>query len=181
MGGGPSQQQNDAAERQAQLSEQQVQLGNKEFGIQQDAYNRIKPFAISRLNTGLPYFNYLTDNAGGAAARAFAPARAALARRLSMYGTALPSGYRDAAMRQIDEGQAQTTDQNLENALAANEAAKEQGAQFLTGQQTIANPTAYFGTAASANNSIMNAPLASPGIGGLIGGALTGVASKIPF
>jgi hypothetical protein len=68
--------------------------------------------------------------------------------------------------------------------LANDEASRVNALAALTNQQQIAAPQAFFGLANSGNNSIMQAPLQSPALGGL-GGVLGGVAgaavSKIPF
>jgi hypothetical protein len=65
--------------------------------------------------------------------------------------------------------------------LMANEQAKNNAAGLLVGQQQVANPIGWAQTAGSGNNSIMQAPLGSPGIGGLLGGIAGGAMQAIPF
>jgi hypothetical protein len=57
----------------------------------------------------------------------------------------------------------------------ANEQEKQSAAGLLTGQQQIMNPATYYSLASSSNQSIMQAPLQSPGLGGLLGGIAGGV------
>lgn len=132
------------------------------------------------MTNGLPYFNQMTDAASGTTARAFAPARAQLYQQLgSQQG--LPSGYRDQALTDLNTQQAQAFDQQLQGALGANFGAQQAGASGLLGQAQIANPQSFYAGAAGANQSIMQAPLQKPGLGGLLGGVAGGLASSIPF
>jgi hypothetical protein len=133
------------------------------------------------MNNGLPYMANLTDAAGGDVAQAFAPQKAALQQQLNQGGNALPNGFAQQARTDLGAKQAQAYDQQLQSAQGANLQAKMQGASGLLGQAQIANPTAYSGQAISGNQSIMQAPLASPGLGGLLGGLAGGLASAIPF
>lgn len=180
MGGGPSAQQNQAAAAQANMTDKLSNTFDRQEAFSEDQQNKVNPFYTSRMSTGLPYYNALTDSVSGTTAKAFAPARAALSRSLTKFGT-LPSGYADAARRDLDTNQARTFDDNLVTAMGANDQAKQQGAAGLIGQAQVANPTAYSGQALQGNQSIMNAPLAKPGLGGLLGGIAGGAMSAIPF
>ena len=180
MGGGPSGAQNRAADSQALLTQKLGDTADRQekFMEKQQAY--VNPFFIQRMTNGLPYFNNLTDSAGGTTAQAFAPARAQLLRNIgSQMG--LPSGFKQQMMSDFNENQGQAFDQNLMSALGANEQAKQAGASGLMGQAQIANPMGYYSGALQGNQSIMGAPLQKPGLGGLIGGAVGGLASAIPF
>lgn len=180
MGGGPSSEQKAAAASQANLTNELAGVANKQEQFSEAQQNKVNPFYTSRMQNGLPYMNALTDSAGGTTAQAFAPGRAALMRSLgSQQG--LPSGFRDQAISDFNEGQGQAFDQNLVGALGANEQAKQAGASGLLGQAQIANPQGYFNSAMGGNQSIMNAPLQRPGMAGVLGGLAGGLASAIPF
>lgn len=180
MGGGPSKAQNNAANAQANLANQQGQAAQQALGFVQEQQNKVNPFYTNMMQKGLPYFNQMTDAASGTTARAFAPARANLYRQLgSQQG--LPSGFRQQSMTDLDTQQAQAFDQQLQGALGANFGAQQAGASGLLGQAQIANPQSFFQGAAGANQSIMQAPLQKPGLGGLLGGVAGGLASAIPF
>lgn len=184
MGGGPSSEQKAAAASQANLTNQEGAAAGRQEQFAENQQNKVNPFYSSMMQNGLPYMNQMTDAASGTNARAFAPARQALMQRLGTQ-QGLPSGFKEQAMTDLDTQQAQGFDQQLQSALAQNFQAKQAGAAGLVGQQQVANPTGYFGGAMQGNQSIMQAPLQSPGLGGLLGGALGGVggalASKIPF
>jgi hypothetical protein len=109
-------------------------------------------------------------------ARAFAPAYAALNRRFASDG--LPSGSRDAALRSLDAEKARSYDGTITNNLLANENAKSEAARLLTNQQQIANPFQWYGGASTGYNSIMQAPLQSAGIGGILGGVAGSLGSS---
>jgi hypothetical protein len=141
-----------------------------------EQYQAIKPYAFSRLQGGLPFFDALTDYASGTNARAFVPAKTALLQRLGQY-QGLPSGFREQALTDFDAGRARGFDENLTQALFANEQAKSEAARLLTGQQQIANPLGYFGGAQQGYNNILQAQsLVRPGITGLLGSVLGGAA-----
>lgn len=179
-GGGPTAAQNAAASSQANLTNQLSGIAGRSQDFLEAQQNKVNPFYTSRMQNGLPYMNALTDSAGGTTAQAFAPARAQLMRSLgSQQG--LPSGFREQAISDFNEGQGQAFDQNLISALNANEQAKQAGASGLLGQAQIANPQGYFGAAMGGNQSIMNAPLQKPGLSGLLGGVAGGLASAVPF
>lgn len=179
MGGGPSQQQKDAAAAQANATNQAARTSQDMLGVYKSQLAKIDPFATSRLNSGLPYFGALTDFSNGTNARAYAPAYASLNRRLSSLGP-MPSGFRTQALTDLDASRARDFDSSLVNDLNLNETAKNNAAAMLTGQQQLANPLGWTGQTMQGNSSIMNAPLASPGIGGLIGGIAGGALSAIP-
>jgi hypothetical protein len=180
MGGGPTQQQKDAATAQTNLANTEAQAANRALDFQEAQQNKVNPFYTSRMQNGLPYMAALTDSAGGTTAQAFQPGRAALMRSIgSQQG--LPDGFKEQAISDFNEGQGQAFDQNIMGALAANEQAKQAGAAGLLGQAQIANPQGFFQGAAGANQSIMQAPLQRPGLQGLIGGVAGGLASAIPF
>jgi len=181
MGGGPSQQQQDAATAQANLTNQLGQTYGKQEQFMEAQQNKANPFYTSLLQNGLPYMSNLTDAMSGNNAQAFQPAKAQLEQQIGQQANALPSGFAQQARTDLAAQQARSYDQGLNQAQGANLQAKQQGAAGLLGQAQIANPTAYSGQALSGNQSIMNAPLASPGLGGLLGGLAGGLASAIPF
>lgn len=180
MGGGPSQAQNNAANAQAGLAGQEGQAATQQLAFMQSQQNKVNPFYTSRMNNGLPYMNQLTDAASGVNARAFAPARQQLMQQLGTQ-QGLPSGFKTQSLMDFNDQQAQGFDQQLQGALGANEQAKQAGASGLMGQAQIANPQGFFGGAMQGNQSILQAPLQKPGLGGLLGGAAGGLASAIPF
>ncbi len=181
MGGGPSQAQNDAAASQAALNAQLAGVFGKEEAFKEAQQNKVNPFYSGLMQNGLPYYSQLTDAMSGNTARAFAPARAQLERSLGQSANALPSGFATQARTDLAANQARAFDHQLQGAQGAQLQAREQGASGLLGQAQIANPTAYAGIATQGNQAIMNAPLASPGLGGLLGGLAGGLASAIPF
>lgn len=181
MSGGPSKEQKAAAASQANLSNQEAKSAADASQIVKDQYAKINPFATSRLQNGLPYFNAASDAASGTVARSFAPARAQALRSQALFGNGLPNGFQQQTMTDLDAQQSRAYDDQLQSLLGANDAAKVQAAGLLTGQQQIANPQSYFGLAGQSNQSIMQAPLQRPGIAGLLGGVAAGAASAIPF
>lgn len=170
-GGGPSSQQTDAATQQAQLSAQEAATAQTDSARQTDAYNSIKPFATNLMTNGMPSYGDMTDWAGGNSATAYAPARGALSRQLSSIGS-LPSGFKTAANADLNEAEGQNYDQGLQTAQQNQLNAKLQGANIINGLQTTYNPVAADTASGSANSSIMNAPLQTPGISGVIGGLI---------
>ncbi len=181
MGGGPSEAQRNAAQSQADLDKQLGAAFGRQEQFSEAQQQKVNPFYTSRMQGGLPYYANLTDATAGNTARAFAPARAQLERTLGQNANALPSGFATGARSDLSADQARAFDMNLQGAQGANEMAKQQGAAGLLGQAQIANPTAYSGQALQGNQSIMNAPLARPGLSGLLGGLAGGLASAIPF
>lgn len=180
MGGGPSAEQKQAASAQANLANTQANAGNQALQFVQQQQAKVNPFYTSRMEGGLPYMNQLTDASYGLTARAFAPARQQLLQRLGTQ-QGLPSGFRNQALTDFDTTQARSFDDQLLQALGANEQAKQAGASGLLGQAQLANPQSFFAGAGGANQSIMQAPLQRPGLGGLLGGVAGGLASAIPF
>jgi hypothetical protein len=179
-GGGPSKQQRDAAQSQANLTNQLGATANRQEQFMESQQNKVNPFYTSRMNNGLPYFNQFTDAQSGLTARAFAPARQQLLQRLGTQ-QGLPSGFRNQALTDLDSQQARAFDDQLQTGLGLNEQAKQLGASGLMGQAQIANPLGYYGGALSGNESIMKAPLAKPGLGGLLGnvfGSFAGAFAK---
>jgi hypothetical protein len=185
VGGGPSQIQKDAAVSQKELTKEETAVARARNAREEDQYQQVKPYAFNRLNNGLPFFNVLTDNVGGVIRRSFQPAHASLARRVA--GSGVPSGSYDAQVRALDADEARAQSDATIQALLANENAKSEAARLITGQQQIANPAQFYGLANSGNNSIMQAPLQSPGVGGILGGVTGaavgngGILTKIPF
>ena len=181
MGGGPSPEQTAAANAQANLSNQLAGAYGRQEQFMEAQQNKANPFYTNLMNQGLPYYANLVDALGGNTAQAFSPAKAQLESQLRQGVNALPSGFAQGARSDMATQQARAFDQQLQQAQGANLQAKMQGASGLLGQAQIANPTAYSGQALSGNQSIMQAPLAKPGLGGLIGGIAGGLASAIPF
>jgi hypothetical protein len=180
-GGGPAASQKRAAASQENLANQQAALGRAHEARENEQYQAIKPFGFSRLQNGLPFFGALTDYAQGTNARAFAPARTALLQRIGQY-QGLRSGFREQALADFDAARARGFDDNLVQALFANEQAKSEAARLLTGQQQIANPFGYFGSAQQGYNNILQAQsLTSPGIGGLLGGLANIALGRLTF
>lgn len=181
MGGGPSQQQQDAATAQANMTNQLSSDFGQQFAFQQAQQNKANPFYTQLMNQGSPYYANQVDALSGATAQAFQPAKAQLERSLGQNANALPSGFAQQARTDLAAQQARAYDSNLVGAQQQNLNTRLGGAAGLLGQAQIANPTAYSGQAISGNQSIMNAPLASPGLGGLLGGIGGGLASAMPF
>lgn len=181
MGGGPSQEQKDAATSQANLNNQTGAAFTRQQQFAEDQQKKVNPFYTNMMQNGLPYMNNMTDAISGNTARAFAPARGQLEQQLGQQQNALPSGFATGARTDLASNQAQAFDQQLQGAQAANFQAKQQGAAGLVGQQQVANPLGYAGATTQGNNAIMQAPLAKPGLGGLLGGIAGGLASKMPF
>lgn len=181
MGGGPSPEQKAAATSQADLNKQLGGAFGRQEQFSETQQNKVNPFYTQLMQGGLPYMANLTDALGGDTAQAFAPAKAQLERQLGQSANALPSGFATGARSDLAAQQGRAFDQSLQAAQGANLQAKQQGAAGLLGQAQIANPTAYSGQALSGNQSIMQAPLARPGLSGLLGGLAGGLASAIPF
>lgn len=181
MGGGPSKEQKAAATAQTNLDNQLANVFNKQFDFQQMQQGKANPFYTSEMDKGLPYLDQALDLQAGTTARAFQTAKSQLEQRLGQQANALPSGFAEQARADLGAQQSRAYDQNLQNLLGANFQARQAGASGLLGQAQIANPAQYSGQAIQGNASIMNAPLARPGIGGLLGGIGGGLASALPF
>ena len=180
MGGGPSSEQKAAAKSQAALTDQQAQVANRQQAFFESQQNKVNPFYTQRMQSGLPYYNALTDAQSGTTAQAFAPARQQLLRGMGA-SNGLPSGFRTGALSDLAGQQAHAFDSNLIGAMGAQEQAKQAGAAGLLGQAQIANPQGYFQGAMGGNSSIMQAPLQRPGIGGILGGIAGGATSALGF
>lgn len=174
MGGGPTGQQQQAATSTLNLAGGLKGLGDKAQSI---TSNVVSPFYQDRATNGLPYYSNLVDAQSGTNAQAFAPARAALNRRLGAQ-PGLPSGFKEGANQDLDEAQAQSFDQQAVGAQAAQEEAKQRG---ISGLAQVNNPMPYYSGAMGGNQAVMNANLRKPGWGGVLGGVAGGLASAIPF
>jgi hypothetical protein len=175
FGGGPSQQQKDAAAAQANLANTQAQTAKTNNAEQQQMYNDIRPLGTSMMQNGLPFLNALTDYNNGTTAMAALPARASLLRSIGGNNSAQPNGFKAGAISDFDERLSRDFDSNISNALMANQNAKLQGANILAGQQGVLNPLGWSSASSGSNNSIMNAPLATPSPFGSIMGAVGSV------
>lgn len=176
-GGGPSSEQRQAAASQARLSDEELAIGRERNARENEQYAAIRPFAMQRLQNGLPYAGDLLDYEGGTNAQAYMPARARLLRVLNESGD-MPSGSRIAALSNFENDRAHSFDNGIVDVLNANENAKGEAARLLTNQQQIANPYQWYGGSSSSNNSIMQAPLQSQGMLGPILGAAAGIGGK---
>lgn len=181
MGGGPSQAQTNAANAQTNLVNTLTPIFSQQEQFKEAQQNAVNPFYRQLMTQGSPYFANQRDVMSGNTAQAFAPARAQLERSLGQNANSLPSGFATGARSDLAANQARAFDQQLQGAQGQNLATRQAGAAGLLGQAQIANPTAYSGQALQGNQSIMQAPLASPGLGGLLGGLAGGLASAIPF
>jgi len=179
MGGGPSKIQQQAATSQTNQNNQLSNTFGKQEAFSEAQQNKANPFYTKTLDQGLPYYSQLTDSAGGDTAAGFAPARAQLEQTLKQGGNALPSGFDTGARSDLASQQGKAFDQSLQQGQGAQFQAKQQGAAGLIGQAQISNPTSYSGQALQGNSSVMNAPLASPGIAGSIGGMLGGLGTLL--
>lgn len=179
LGGGPSSEQRDAARAQADSSRQASANSTENNKLFHDQYAKVNAYAEPRLQNGLPFFPAMTDYNSGVNAQAFAPARATLNRNLTSMGD-LPSGFKAASLADFESNRARAFDDSLMQSLFQNEQAKQQAAQVMTGQGSQLNPIGWTQAAMQGNQSIMQAPLQSPGIGGLLGGIAGGAMSAIP-
>ena len=180
-GGGPSQQQKDAAAAQANLANTQASTATQNNAEQQQMYNDIRPLGTDMMKNGLPFLNSLTDFTNGTTALAALPARAGLLRSIGGNSSAQPNGFKTGALGDFQNNLAQGFDSNMSNALMANQNAKLQGANILAGQQGVLNPLGWSGAASGSNNSIMQAPLATPSPLAPIAGALGAAAANPKF
>jgi hypothetical protein len=179
-GGGPSSEQKAAASSQRQATDAELAIAKERAERERRQYQFAIPFIRQRLDQGNPYTSVLLDNQGGVISRAFQPAYARVAR--SGEG---PSGSYNAQVRALDAEKARAQADAMGGILANDEASRVNALAALTNQQQIAAPQAFFGLANSGNNSIMQAPLQSPGfaavLGGVAGAALSNPSNKIPF
>lgn len=155
-----------AATSQAQLSAEEGDLAKKAAAIQY-------PFLKNLTENGLPFMPQLEDYSSGTIAKSFAPAKAAQARSLAGYGDTLPSGFRQQSQDNLNASEGEAFDQNQVQNLMLNQQAKTSAASML-------NPAQYFTGASGANGSILSAPpLQSGGIGNFLGGALSGALNNV--
>jgi hypothetical protein len=166
-GGGPDKTQVAQEQASANLANTQADAGKQALAFTQSQQALANPLYQSMLQ-GDPNFNAETDYAKGQTAQAYQPARVALAKRLSSFSS-LPSGFSDAAYRDLDTAQAHDYDSQLSNLLAQNLAIKQAGASGLLGNATVLTPASLFGGANSANTTVMNTPR-TPGLAGVLGG-----------
>jgi hypothetical protein len=173
-GGGPDATQKKQEEAQANLTNQEAAAAQRAEAFKEQQQARVNPFYGNLMDNGPEYTPALLDYEGGVNARAFAPEKANLVRRLGS-DTGLPSGYRDQALTDFEERRAGGYDSGLTNILTDRQAAKERGAAGLMGQAQLADPTALYSGATAGNNAIFNAPR-SPGLAGTLGALLGGAA-----
>jgi hypothetical protein len=166
--GGPSSQQKQAASSQAQLSAEELATLNQTLPTATSFY-------ANEVAQGLPYFAQESQYSTSNLAKQINQARAAQKAKLAGYGGALPSGFASASDRDMALGGAEAFDQNFLNLLNQQQAAKQAGAGGLTGIASTAG-----GTAAGANQSIMQAPLQNNFWSNLVSGLVQG-AGNIPF
>lgn len=160
MGGGKSKPQKQAEQAQANLANTQAGIAQQQNALQ-------LPFIQSRIEGGLPFLDQMLDFEGGTTARAFAPARGALNRRLSQFSEGLPSGFREQALGDFESNRARAFDDQVVRALMLDEETRARAAGML-------NPLGFFSGASGANQSILAQPQRQ-GFGSVVGGALSGL------
>lgn len=182
LGGDSGETSQERAARESQLATANTLNGiaSSNNAQQQEIFKTIKPFGTSRMNAGLPFFHALTDFAAGTNAQAAAPARARLLRSLGSQSS-LPSGFREGALSDFENQRARQFDQGLTSNLFANEQAKQQGAQILSGQAGQLNPLGFYQATQQGYNPQQYRGPATPGMGGAILGAAGGALSALPF
>lgn len=191
MGSKPDPMQTQAAQSNLALSQQAAANAAKQNAREDDQYASIKPFLTNRLQNGLPYFNQLQDAQSGLVARAYAPAYQNLNQQYSQYVN-LPSGAAASARTALDSDRARAFDSQLLNGLQLNDAARQDAAAGIAGQQGLALNAAMGNqnSALNGNAGVMNATtLTHQGMGGVLGGivgslgsaALGNVKGGIPF
>lgn len=178
-GGGPSPEQKAAAASQANLTNQLAGVAKQNEDYTEAQRNKTTPFYTSLMNEGPDYSNAALDFAGGTNARAFAPARAALIRRLGT-SVGLPSAARTQALTDFDTERARGYDNALMSILADRQAGRERGAAGIMGEAQQANPLGYYSGAMQGNQSILQAPLQRPGFAGVVGGVLGSASKFVP-
>ena len=166
MCGGPSREQRQAAT-------QQSALANQLAGIAQQRKSYQGPYLRSRIEEGLPFRDQALDFSGGTLARSYAPARGALLRRLSGYGGALPSGFREQALTDFDTGRARAFDDNVLRTLLLDEETRARAAG-------ISDPLGYFSGAERGLGSVISMPGQRSPIGSIFGGAISSLIGLIP-
>jgi hypothetical protein len=162
MCGGPSQQQKDAATAQANLS-------STEAGIAKQDQAAAFPVLSDQAKNGLPFFQAESQYATSNLAKQVNQQKAQLAARNAGYGGALPSGFAESENRDLASSAAENFDQNQLGLLQAQQQAKVGAAGALLGQQQGSSSTA-----ATANNTIMQAPLQNNFWSNLVQGIIRG-------
>jgi hypothetical protein len=180
-GGGASSTQKAAQQQTLQNATNEGTLANQSAQKFNALGSSVSPFYQNEMTNGLPFYNNLTDFTSGTTAQAYAPAKAQFLRSQSTLG-ALPSGSKAAGMNDINEAEGKTFDSNLVNNMFAQQQAKQQGAAGTTGMMQIYNPAAFYGGSTSAGSSASQPlqPAYNPWMG-VLGGAVQGAASAIPF
>jgi hypothetical protein len=175
-GGGPTGQQQAAANSQANLNNQLATTAQQNENYTEAQRNKTTPFYSNEMTNGPGYYNAEMDAGSGINARAYAPAKAQLVKTLGG-STGLPSGYKDQALTDFNENQAQGYDSGILGAEQDKQATQERGAAGLMGEAQQANPLGYYQGAMTGNSSLINGNLRKPGLAGTIGG-LVGSAAK---
>lgn len=175
-GGGPDQTQKNQEQAQANLTNEEAAAAQRAEAFKEAQQAKVNPFYGNLMDHGPEYTPALLDYEGGVNARAFAPEKANLIRRLDM-STGLPSGYRDQALTDFEEKRAAGYDAGLTGILADRQAARERGAAGLMGQAQVADPTALYSGATQGNQVIFGAPR-KPGFAGTLG-ALIGAGASL--
>jgi hypothetical protein len=175
MCGGPSQAQQQQQQAQLTATNQNAALSKQLGDIFTSGEQATQPFYTSLLNQGLPYFNAQSQYSTSALAPQINQAQAAQKSKEAGYGGALPSGFADAASRDISTQGAEMFDQNQLSLLQQQEQAKMAGAAGL-------NPLAA-GQTASQTNAGISAQQPLPNLNNnfwtnTIGGALTELFSR---
>lgn len=181
MGGGPSDTQKQASAQELANSKKEGKLADASAVKFNSLYGQTNPFYTDEMNKGLPFYDNLTDYDSGLTARAFAPAKADFLRRTSNLG-GLPSGFRASGVADINESRAHAFDDSLKQAEFQNFATKQAGAAGNTGLMQIVNPAAFYGGSTSAASGATHPLQAAPNPWmGVLGGAVQGASSAIPF
>jgi hypothetical protein len=180
-GGGPSSTQQQAQQQTLQNAQQEGALAGQSAQKFNALGSTVSPFYQSEMTNGLPFYNNLTDFTSGTTAQAYAPAKASYLRGEASMG-ALPSGSKGAGLNDINEAEANTFNNNLVGNMFANQQVKQQGAAGTAGLMQAYNPAAFYGGSTSAGSSASQPlqPAYNPWMG-VLGGAVQGAASAIPF
>ncbi len=145
MCGGPSKEQKAAAASQADLDKQLADQFKTGSAV-------TNPFYTNLINKGDPNFNAESQYATSSIAKDVNQQQAMMKNRLAGEGSALPSGFAESAMRDMQESGAQSFDQGQLALMQQQEQMKLAGAAGL-------NPLAKGMAAQGGNQSIMQAPL----------------------
>lgn len=190
MCGGPSQQQTQAADQQLALEQQMAgiyapaataesKLTGDLSGAFEKGQSLTEPFYSNLLENGLPYFGAESDYSSSGIGKQFNAAKARLDSSLAGSGSNLPSGYKDQLESDLSTNFGEAFDQNMQQLLQQQTAAKmagEQGLSPLGFASTAAGANSGLlnagPTAVGANQSVMNAPLQNNFWSNLLGGVL---------